>query len=164
MVSTPEIHPVAARSAWSRDTNAGRLGDVLGIPAEVPRADVDQHLENTREVYRERFKRELTETEVAHVRLGAEIRSARTAGPALEVPELVERMNATYPGAGWRWSPEFGAPGAGIAVLQDGRWQGDPDVAARAEQAGREKAARLDAIGEARLAGPMVMRTVAPPT
>jgi hypothetical protein len=135
-------HPLSDRRAW-RETPAGQLHQALGVADEPDRAVVDAAVEAVRELYRHRFRRELSEAEAASVRLGAELRSAP---PALReaprtVPEIVELVNSRNVGAGWYWAPSR-PPGAGIAMRgPDGRWSGDADVVRAAREGEHEMAA-----------------------
>ena len=159
---------IAERRQWMRDTPAGQLASALGRdPFARDVAFVERQLADTRQVYRERFGRELTDREAEVVRQGAELRAMPEAAMRQvpeTVPAIVEMVNSRNVAAGWSWSPSF-RRGEGYAMRgPDGTWTGDPAVAAAAEAG--EEARRLAAEQdyEAWRNGPLVLRTIARPS
>lgn len=159
----------AEQRAWFEGTPAGQLARAFGIDSfAIDRPAVEQRIEETRQVYRERFGRELTAREVEVTRQTAELRSAPVAAVRdipQSVPELVQRVNAATVNAGWSYTPQFRGPRSGVAILQsDGSYRGDPVVARAAQEADEAKRRQLEAEYGAWRSGPLVLRTIAGPS
>ena len=156
----------AERRAWMESTPAGAVARAAGASGDIDYDAVDAEVEAICKRHERRYGRRLDDSEVAAVRIGAEQRSVVPAARVLSsrVPELVDQVNSANVTAGWSYVPEFRGSSSGIAMLQDGRWSGDPAVV-EATVAGEEaKRQRAEADREAWRNGPAVMRTIARPT
>ena len=116
--------------------------------------------------YRRTYDRELTETQVAQVRLGAELRSAPAAA-VRQVPqsvqEIVAAVNRTNPVTPWYWMPAR-QPGAGVAMRLNNEWApgSDPAIASATEAAEAQKMADAEIAYTAWRTGPG--KSIGPPT
>jgi hypothetical protein len=124
-----------ARTYW-QGTPAGQVYREFGIPEQRDLDSIDADVEMINDVYRRRFRRDLTDAEERAVRAGAEMRGGLTYATHREMglQELHDRL-------GYRITvPDYQVDGRGIAVMIDGEWTGDPAVAAeaRAAEAQRE--------------------------
>jgi hypothetical protein len=154
------------REWWERSPSALVHRAMGSDPFAVDHAAVERQLEETRAVYRERFGRELREDEVAHVRKGAELRSAPPAPGRVirSTAELVEAVNSANVSAGWSYTPLF-RRGEGMAIRQpDGTWTGDPAIAAATQAAEEDKLRLNEEKYQAWRNGPLVLRTIAAPS
>jgi hypothetical protein len=154
---------------WLENTPAGALHRALGSdPFYVDHDAVDAHVEEVRKHHSRTYGRELSDGELAAVRVGAELRSS-PAQAMREVPrstaEIVDLVNRSVVDAGWSYTPEFRGQHSGMAMRQpDGTWTGDPAIVAATAAAEEAKRLRAERDYEAWRTGPVVIRTIAPPS
>lgn len=133
--------------AWM-ETPAGQLCKALGIDPRADAAETRRAVDQMSDDFEYLYGRQLSPGEKASVRAGLETKPIRV---GLDSFDLAQR-------AGWGCSWDIGAgpkqstvalrvpvPGRGLAVMVNGRWQGDPDIAAQAEAGMAARQAQLAA-------------------
>ena len=114
--------PVTEARNWTDASPAGRFRDLEHITTRVDFDAAEKLVAETRQSYRARYGKELSEGQLAAVRRQAELRSVIAEG-GREHPTthaLAERHG---------WGVATPVRDRGVARLEGGRWQGDPEVA-----------------------------------
>jgi hypothetical protein len=118
----------AGRLDW-QDTPAGRAYRAYGVPDRAPFGADDADVELVAAYHKRYWGRALTDDEKRAVAIGATKRTGFGV-------EITDDSYSIARSLGWGVSTVHDyRQGKGLAVRVDGRWQGDPDVAARAERA-----------------------------